>query len=561
MLRNLDGVILAARGLPEPTVGRPGLTPALRNALAHATAGHYWGDDAIDGVNRLVGYRVFERSPLLGTVGRAESVIFETYRHDEINYLVIATIVTILALIAIAGAIRYQIKLDRARNELRRSRAETRERAQKLELKSRELEITLEYMGQGIIMTDAANNVPVINRRAIELLGLPGPLPIDQPTIEHILKSDQGAFGLEPVGAEQYRKSGSTSTDIQVYQRTLPNGVVLEIHNASLQDGGIVRTISDVTERTHAEEEIVRIAHHDALTGLPNRLLLHDRIDGAIRSARQNKETFAILCLDLDRFKIANDTFGHQAGDGVLKDVAGRLSQCVRYVDTVARVGGDEFVVLQAKVSKPEDVAGMAKRILMIVGAPYKIKGNPLVLGASIGIVLGPRDGASADELLGHANLALYRAKSNGRNDFSFFDVELGQSAKDRVMLELELREALAKDEFEVWYQPWVNVVDRKIAGCEALLRWRHPVRGLIAPIEFIPTAEEAGVIRQLGNLVLRRACRDATTWPTHVKLAINLSAVQFIGGTLSETVLGVLAETGFEAKRLVLEITETLHD
>jgi diguanylate cyclase (GGDEF)-like protein len=466
--------------------------------------------------------------------------------------LAVAVIVSILGMIAIAGAIRYQVRLERARNKLRRSEAETRERAH-------ELEVTLEYMSQGIIMTDADNNIPVINRRAIELLHLPELSSIDLPTTADLLKSDQGCIGLEPVGPEQSIKFGVTSNDIQVYQRTLPNGKVLEIHNASLKDGGTVRTISDITERRRAEQEIVRVAHHDALTGLANRLLLHAHVDHAFGGARRYGENFAILCLDLDRFKIANDTFGHQAGDVLLRNVADRLRLCARDVDTVARVGGDEFVVLQAKVTKANDAAALAERILLAVGAPYDLNGNRVVMSASIGIALAPSDGASADEILSHADLALYQAKANGRNAFCFFDSEMEQTALRRGRLESELRDALTRNEFELWYQPWFNITSGRIVGCEALLRWRHPQRGLLGPVEFLSVAEETGLIGRLGDWVLRRGCQDAAGWPQDVKLAINLSAAQFIGGKLYGSVIDALVESGLAAKRLELEITETL--
>jgi diguanylate cyclase (GGDEF)-like protein len=552
ILRALDGVILAERGVPDFMIGRQGFTGALRDALARAPTGYYWGGGAIDGVDRLVGYRVFERFPLIGTVGRAESVIFATYRHNQDNYLAVAAIVSILGMIAIAGAIRYQVRLERARNKLRRSEAETRERAH-------ELEVTLEYMSQGIIMTDADNNVPVINRRAIELLHLPESSPIDLPTTADLLKSDQGCIGLEPGGPEQSIKSSATSNDIQVYQRTLPDGVVLEIHNASLKDGGTVRTISDITERIRAEQEIVHIAHHDALTGLANRLLLRNHVDQAFGGARQYGESFAILCLDLDRFKIANDTFGHQAGDVLLRNVADRLRVCARDVDTVARVGGDEFVVLQAKVTKADDAAALAQRILRAVSAPYEVNGNPVVMSASIGIAVVPSDGASADEILSHADLALYNAKANGRNAFRFFDSEMEQTALRRGRLESELRDALTREEFALWYQPWFNITSGRIVGCEALLRWRHPQRGLLGPVEFLSIAEETGLIGRLGDWVLRRGCQDAAGWPKDVKLAINLSAAQFIGGKLYGSVIDALVESGLAARRLELEITETL--
>jgi len=474
-------------------------------------------------------------------------------------------LITIMVLFAIAGAAHYQIRLDRARDNLRRSEAQAVERARALELKSRELEVTLDYMSQGIIMTDADDNVRVTNRQAVTLLSPPESFRFDRPTTKGLVPDpakpggDSLALRLLDPGIDEPRKPGAGSMDVQVYQRTLPDGVVLEIHSAQLQEGGTVRTISDITERKRAEQEIERIAHHDALTGLDNRPLLNNRIDQAFGRMQRYEENFAILCVDLDRFKTINDTFGHQAGDVILRQVTDRLLSCTREVDTVARTGGDEFVVLQANVGRPEDVTPMAERILDAMTTPCDINGNPVVIGASIGIALAPSDGASAEELLGHADLALYRSKSNGRNDFRFFDAEIGESAAKRVKLDLELREALARDQFELWYQPWINIVSGRIAGCEALLRWRHPIRGLIGPMEFIPTAEETGLIGPLGDWVLRRACRDACGWPRQIKLAVNLSAAQFIGGKLAESVLDALAESGFEAERLEIEITETL--
>ena len=557
ILRNLDGVILSSRGRFDPGVARHFLPQVLRDALARAPAGYIWGNGKIDGVNRLIGYRASRIFPLIATVGRAESEIFATYLHDRNTYLAVAVFITILVLIAAASGTHYKIRLDRVQDNLRRSEAQTRDRA-------RELEVTLDYMGQGIIMTDANNDVLVTNRQAITLLGLPESFRIDHKItdgVPNLLKSDRDGFAIELLdpGSQESLKPGATSTDIQVYQRTLPNGTVLEIHNASLREGGTVRTITDITERKRAEQEIVHVAHHDILTGVANRVLLHEQIDQAFARARRDQGGFAILCLDLDRFKIANDTLGHQAGDVLLQQVAERLRHCVRDVDTVARVGGDEFVVLQANVARSVDVTPLAERILRDVSAPYDVNGNPVMISASIGIAVAPSDGASKDKLLGHADLALYRAKANGRNDFCFFDIEMEQIALNRSRLELELRDALAREEFELWYQPWFNITNGRIAGCEALLRWRHPVRGLRPPMEFIPIAEESGLIGQIGDWVLRRACQDAAGWPPDVKLAVNLSAAQFIGGKLCETVLNALAESGLEAKRLELEITETL--
>jgi diguanylate cyclase (GGDEF)-like protein len=442
VVRNLDGAILAGRGFDSETPGRVEARRGFRDALVKGSVGHYWSDGGLDGVNRLVAYRASKKFPLIFLIGRAESVLLESAQRNRLIYLSVAAIVTFLVLLAVALGIRHQVRLDRVRDNLRRSEADARERARELEVKS---------------------------------------------------------------------------------------------------------------------HEIAHIAHHDALTGLANRVLLNDRINRACARAQRDEESFAIMCLDLDRFKIANDTLGHQAGDALLGQVAKRLKQCARGVDTIARVGGDEFVLLQADVVDWADVSALAKRILQAVSAPYDVGGNPVVISASIGIVLAPSDGASADKLLGHADLALYRAKSNGRNAFCFFEREMEQTALKRRRIEVGLRDALAKEELELWYQPWFNIESGRIVGCEALVRWRHPERGLLAPAEFLSIAEETGLIGRLGDWVLHRGCRDAALWPPDVKLAINLSAAQFIGGNLHGTVLNALTESGLDAKRLELEITETL--
>jgi diguanylate cyclase (GGDEF)-like protein len=437
-IRNLDNVILARRGVEGDTPGRKAASPAFRDALAKGPVGHYWGNGSPDGVNRLVAYRVSERFPLIFTVGRAETEIFQSARRNMIVYTALAAAMTFLVMLAAALGMRHQLRLDRVRDNLRRSEGQAQERARELEAKSR---------------------------------------------------------------------------------------------------------------------EIVHLAHHDPLTGLANRLLLQDRIERAFARSRRHQERFAILCIDLDRFKIANDTLGHQAGDALLREVAERLRRCSRDVDTIARVGGDEFVVL----AQSPHVTELAKRILEGLGAPYDVGGNPVVMTASIGIAVAPSDGASIDRILGNADLALYRAKANGRNDFCYFDSQMEQVALKRGRLESELRDALARDEFELWYQPWFNIRSGRIVGCEALVRWRHPQRGLLAPTEFLSIAEETGLIGQLGNWVLRRGCHDAARWPSGVRLAINLSAAQFIGGALFGTVMEALAESGLAVKRLELEITETL--
>jgi diguanylate cyclase (GGDEF)-like protein len=540
LLRTRDGGVLASRGFKEQVAGRQVKPAAFRDALARAPSGHYWGKGAIEGVNRLVAYRTPERFPLLVSVGLAEDYIFEGYWRNRATYLTIASLVTVLVLIAIVAGIRHQLRLDDIRDDLRRSEAQARQKA-------RELEVTLDHMGQGIIMTDADNHVPVINRRAVELLGLP----------DSFRSRDNG--GLPGPEAGDLLVADAPAPENTVYQRTTANGVVLEFHRTPLPDGGSVRTITDITERQHAEQEIVRLAHHDALTGLANRNLLHRRIEQAINREKKLGCGFAVLCVDLDRFKTVNDTLGHSVGDELLCQLAERLTGCAHDLDTVARVGGDEFVVLQASVDGMEEAGALASRIQQRACVPYSVAGNHMTIGISIGIALAPQDGTNVDQLLGNADLALYRAKAGGRNTFCFFNADIEKAVLERHRLERELPAALEKGEFELFYQPWITFADGEFSGCEALLRWRHPERGIIGPAEFIPIAEDIGMIGQLGDWVLRHACRNAAGWPQPVKVAVNLSAAQFMTGDLYGTVMEALAASGLPPQRLELEITETL--
>jgi diguanylate cyclase (GGDEF)-like protein len=547
LLRRLDGFVLAAHGFTGQQVGRQVMPAMLRDALAGGPSGHFWGGGAIESVNRLVSYRTLERFPLVVSVGLAEDHILESYRRNRATYLTIAWITTVLVLIVIVAGIRHQLRLDRIRNDLRRSDAQARHKARELEIKTRELEVTLDHMGQGIIMMDADNHVPVINRRAVELLGLPD--------------SFRGRRNGELLGPEASNLllADAPVPENSVYQRTTANGAVLEFHQTALPDGGVVRTITEITERKRAEQEIVRLAHHDALTGLANRNLLHGRIDQAIGRAKRHGEGFAILCVDLDRFKAVNDALGHSVGDELLRQLAERLAGCARDLDTVARIGGDEFVVLQTGVNRMDEASALAKRIQQWVGEPYRVAGSHMTIGVSIGIALAPQDGTGVDQLLGNADLALYRAKAGGRNAICFFNADIEKAALARQWIERELPKALERDQFELFYQPWITFADGTARGCEALLRWRHPERGIISPGEFIAIAEDIGMIGRLGDWVLHRACRDATGWPHPVKVAVNLSAAQFMTGDLYGTSMAALAASGLSPQRLELEITETL--
>jgi len=322
--------------------------------------------------------------------------------------------------------------------------------------------------------------------------------------------------------------------------------------------GNEVYAIRDLTERHRNEAKIAHMAHHDALTDLPNRILLRERLEPAIRSARRG-ETIALLCLDLDRFKIVNDTLGHATGDALLRLVAKRLLCCVREGDTVARVGGNEFVILQSALEPWKQAADLASRVIDVISSPYDVKGHRVSIGTSVGIAVPTNADVTAETLLAQADLALYSSKAAGRGVYTFFEQAMNTRAHERRELERDLRFALGNGELELHYQPFVNLERNEITGVEALVRWRHPQRGLIPPDSFIPIAEETGLIDEVGEWVLHEACAEAMHWPEAVKVAVNLSPVQFKSAKLVDTVCKALAATGLPAHRLELEITESV--
>jgi diguanylate cyclase (GGDEF)-like protein len=313
------------------------------------------------------------------------------------------------------------------------------------------------------------------------------------------------------------------------------------------------------TEKQHADEHIRFLAHHDSLTGLANRVQLLEKLRTALSVLPMQGGRLAVHFLDLDRLKEVNDTLGHDAGDFLLRTTAERLRVAAGVHDIVARLGGDEFVVVQSAIRGEDEVVDFASRLISAMATPMNFKEKEFVATASIGVAIAPRDGATAGQLLGHADLALYQAKSNGRNTFRFFDTNMGQLALERVRLELELRDALEAGEFEVHYQPIVSIAARRQVGMEALVRWRHPKLGLIAPDRFIPLAEKTGLIHHLGEFVLRQACMDAVKWPPAIKIAVNLSPVQFQQPELTGNIARILEETKLSPERLELEITESV--
>ena len=328
--------------------------------------------------------------------------------------------------------------------------------------------------------------------------------------------------------------------------------------NFDERDGYLVAVV-DITERRKAEARIAYMARHDGLTNLPNRELFQDRLRAALEQAQTGDKRVGVLCVDLDLFKNVNDSFGHPMGDRLLRLVADRLRSQVRGNNLVARLGGDEFAVILAADVSPNEASDFAGRLIKILSACYDIDGIEVVIGASIGIALSPGDGDTTEELMRNADMALYRAKSDGGGVHRFFEREMDRQAQKRRDMELDLRRAFANGEFELHYQPLVDIAADRISGFESLLRWRHPEKGMISPADFIPIAEDIGLIVALGEWVLREACAEAVKWPEEIKVAVNLSPVQFRSRNLVQVVVSALAHSGLSPKRLELEITESL--
>ncbi len=344
-------------------------------------------------------------------------------------------------------------------------------------------------------------------------------------------------------------KADGSLIDLAIYSRQLNYG----------EEPAVLLALMDITERKRAEMRLTFMAHHDGLTGLPNRNSLRQRLDEMLAQTRRSSEKVAVLFLGLDNFKAVNDTLGHGVGDKLLRGVARRLRSSLREEDAIARLSSDEFAIIQSGITRPEDVVLLAKRMLEAIGEPYLLDGHSVVIGASVGIAMAPGDGEDSEKLLKNADMALSRAKNDSRGTFSFFEAGMDARAQTRRKVEIDLRVAIQNDALRPYYQPLINLVSGRISGFEALVRWPHPERGMISPAEFIPVAEDTGLINALGAQIMRRACMDAAGWPDAVRVAVNLSPLQFRVGNLLSIVMDALKQSGLSAKRLELEITETL--
>jgi diguanylate cyclase (GGDEF)-like protein len=467
--------------------------------------------------------------------------------------------VGLLLALALAGLIISLIHF-RQLEALDAGAAELRAREDDLQAQNMRFDIAINNMTQGLLLYDSAERLIVCNRRYIEMYKL-SPAVVKP--------------GLSFRDLIAYRKqTGSFKGDVDGFCSSVLRNVALgkvthnvvetseghsiQIVNQPLADSGWVTTHEDITERIRTEERITHLAHFDALTELPNRVLFHERLKRELSHIVPG-EQLAVHYIDIDEFKSVNDSLGHLIGDELLKSVAVSLSRCVTAPNFVARLGGDEFAVVQIAVTSHTDVTDLVDRVLHAIREPYECLGHHLTTDASIGIALAPEHGVDLDQILKNADLAMYAAKSAGRRTYRFFEPDMDAQIKARRKLEVELRQAITDEALEVYYQPCVSLSDDSITCCEALVRWRHFERGMISPAEFIPIAEETGLINQLGEWVLATACAEAAAWPGDIRLAVNVSPVQFKSGTLALKIVAALAASGLPASRLELEITEAV--
>ncbi|MFC0388427.1 putative bifunctional diguanylate cyclase/phosphodiesterase [Muricoccus vinaceus] len=423
---------------------------------------------------------------------------------------------------------------------------------------NRLFEAALNNMSHGLGMFDEKHRLIVSNRRFSEIFRLPAGLARPGASAEELLRTAGTCHGFGERATEaawaQHQELASRSK-AATFVCEDDEGRSLSVSQQPLADGGWVATYEDVTDSRRAESRIRHLANHDALTGLPNRRRFNERLAEAIQAGSK----LAVLFLDLDQFKNVNDTLGHQAGDELLRSAANRIRGCVREVDLIARQGGDEFAVLiEGEACRPERVEALAKRIVDVLALPFDLSGYQASVGVSIGIATALDAAASADSILKHADVALYSAKAAGRGTFRVFEASMAADLQARIDLEGDLRGALEREELEVHYQPVFDIRRGRLSGFEALLRWRHPVRGMVSPADFIPIAEETGMIVQIGEWVLRRVCMEAAGFPKGIKVAVNISPVQFAGGSLVDIVRDALIQSSFMAGCLELEITES---
>jgi len=500
-----------------------------------------------DGKVRYVSVREMPEYPLFVNISVTEDAALAAWRGR-------AAAIGLGSAILLVCSIYFLVAVTRKVRQLSTSEAS-------LSQKSHQLDTALNNMSQGLCMFDANHRLVTCNMRYAEMYAL-GPETTRSGTQNSDIRAARQASGNLPISVESLVTSieGEIARPDACTVEKLSDGRIVSVNRQSMSDLGWVEIHQDITSQKRAEAELAHLARYDALTGLANRALFIEKANEALARMRNRGNGFAVLMLDLDRFKSVNDSLGHSVGDTLLKIVAERLQRVASVDDTVARFGGDEFAILHAADRQHNDGAiALASRILAVITEPYDLDGRRVTIGTSIGITYAPRDGAEADVLIKNADLALYKAKADGGDGYRLFESSMEAEARERQELEDDLRRAIASGEFELHYQTIVDVDTQECRGAEVLVRWRHPSRGLLPPGRFVDLAEESGLIVPLGGWILRKACADAATWPAHIKLAVNLAPAQFEHGDLLAVLRSALAQSGLAPERLKLEITETV--
>jgi diguanylate cyclase (GGDEF)-like protein len=557
-----DGMLLVRHPQVVPQIGKTfSQTGNYNRMLGALDGGIARFTSTLDNKERLVAGHTVAHYPLIVTASSTVDEVLEPWREEAAALGVVTVFLELVLAITVLLAVRHLRGYELLQAaEAAQARAEEHERgAVALQLQGQRFDIALNNMLQALLMFDHAGRLLVANQRMYGMFGMPDGALMPGMTYREVTDRviEAGQVTAEDMENMRGRRAGLIARNERVSTIwELASGRVFNVTHQPMDDGWLA-TFEDITERRRTEARMAHLAHHDALTDLPNRVLFRKRLEDALTSARRG-EGLALLCLDLDQFKAVNDTLGHPVGDLLLRAVAVRLVECTRETDIVARLGGDEFAVVQS-IDRPSEAAGLADRLIEMFDTPFEVAGHQIVIGTSIGIAFAPQDGVDGDELLKKADLALYRAKVDGRGICRLFHAEMDAEMQARRLLELDLRKALRARQFELFYQPVVDLHAGAVAGFEALLRWRHPERGLVSPASFIPLAEEIGLIVQIGEWVLREACATAASWPGDIRVAVNLSAAQFKSPDLVATVSEALREGGLLPDRLELEITETV--